>query len=90
MRRLIWTEEAVANLESIAAYIAEFNPTASARFAQRLKAAADSVQSHPDRGREVRVGIRELVIIHPYLIRYRTDEDKVVILRIRHGARQSD
>jgi plasmid stabilization system protein ParE len=30
--------------------------------------------------------LRELAIVHPYLIRYRVRNDAVLILRIRHGA----
>ncbi len=33
-------------------------------------------------------GMRELAVIHPYLIHYRIREDAVIILRIRHGARE--
>lgn len=33
---------------------------------------------------------RWTALIYPYLIRYRVEEDAVIILRIRHGARQQD
>ncbi len=32
VRRVVWTDEAVANLESIAAYISDFNPLAAQRL----------------------------------------------------------
>jgi len=35
-------------------------------------------------------GLRELTIIHPYLIRYRVRNDTVLVLRIRHGAQDVD
>ena len=32
--------------------------------------------------------MRELATIPPYLIRYRVLDDRVLILRVRHGARR--
>lgn len=87
MRRIIWTDEAIANLEAIAVYIEEFNPLAAQRMALRLVSAAESLAELPDRGRSVGDGKRDLVVITPYVIRYRADEEKIVIIRIRHGAR---
>lgn len=86
MRRIIWTVEAVSNLENIFAYVAAFNASAAVRLSRRLQSAVDSLAKHPDRGRETVRGLRELAIIHPYLIRYRVRDDDVLILRIRHGA----
>jgi addiction module RelE/StbE family toxin len=86
VRRIVWTVEAVSNLESIFTYVSAFNATAAVRLARRLQSAADSLAIHPDRGRETARGLRELTIIHPYLIRYRIRDDAVLILRIRHGA----
>lgn len=90
MRRVIWTDEAVANLENIAAYISDFSPLAAQRFALRLQTTANSLADNPDRGRLMHGGRRELTVIRPYLIRYRVYEDVVVILGIRHGARRPD
>ncbi len=90
MRQVIWSAEAVANFKSIYGYVSAFNAPAAARLARRLQAAANSLADHPERGRETARGLRELAIIHPYLIRYRIRDDAVIILRIRHGARQDD
>lgn len=90
MRRIIWSAEAVANLRSVFGYVSAFNTSAATRLARRLQAAADSLAEHPERGRETPRGLRELAVIHPYLIRYRVRDDTVIILRIRHGARQED
>jgi plasmid stabilization system protein ParE len=90
VRRIIWTDEAVANLEAIAAYINEFSPAAAHHFASSLERAADSLASLPDRGRSIQDGMRELTVIHPSIIRYRADETTVYVLRIRHGARLQD
>jgi toxin ParE1/3/4 len=88
VRNIVWTEEAVAHLEAIVAYIAAFNPAAAERLGGRLIEVSDSLAHFPDRGRSVGAGRRELTIVWPYVLRYRVDAERVVILRIRHGARQ--
>ena len=45
VRRIVWTAEAVANLESIFAYVSAFNASAAVRLARRLQSAADSLRS---------------------------------------------
>jgi toxin ParE1/3/4 len=65
VRRIVWSDEAVANLESIATYINDFSPLAARRLALRLKTAADSLSEHPERGRHAGEGLRELTVIYP-------------------------
>jgi addiction module RelE/StbE family toxin len=90
LRAIVWTEEAVANLEAIAGYISAFNPAAADRLARRLIELADSLADFPDRGRDAGEGRREMTIVWPYVLRYRAEEDRVIILRIRHGAQQEE
>jgi addiction module RelE/StbE family toxin len=90
LRRIVWTEEAVANLDAIESYVSAFNPSAAHRLAARLIEVADSLAEFPDRGRDSGGGLREMVTVWPYILRYRTEADSVVILRIRHGARDSE
>src|SRR3954463_6772612 len=87
LRRIVWTEEAVANLDAIQSYISAFNPAAARRLAARLIEVADSLADFSDRGRDAGGGLREMVSVWPYILRYRAEADAVVILRIRHGAR---
>jgi len=88
VRRVVWADEAVANLESIAAYINDFSHLAAQRLALRLKSAADSLADQAERGRTTGRRARELTVIYPYIIRYMIDDTTVRILRIRHGARR--
>ena len=90
VRRVVWTGEAVANLASIASYVNDFSPLAAQRLAVRIRTAAESLVTQPDRGRAVGAGRRELTVIYPYLIRYRVKDEAIYILRIRHGAQQPD
>ena len=59
-------------------------------MATRLIALADSLADFPQRGRDAGGGFREQTIVPPYILRYRVDEDRVIIMRIRHGARETD
>jgi addiction module RelE/StbE family toxin len=90
VRRVVWTEPAVAALIGIRAYIGQFNPAAAARFVSRLVQAGDSLAEFAERGRPRLQGGRELVVVRPYLIRYRIAGDVVFILRVRHGARRPE
>lgn len=83
----MWTDEAVGHLEAIVSYIAAFNPAAAERLGERLIGLADSLAEFPERGRDVGGGRREMTIVPPYVLRYRVEAERVVILRIRHGAR---
>lgn len=87
---IVWTRSALVELRAIRAYIAQFSPLAAQRFALRLVAAARSLATSPDRGRPISRGRRELTIVSPYLIRYLREDDRVVILEIRHGAREPE
>ena len=88
MAEVVWTDRALADLARAVAYVSEFRPLAAQRLAQRLRSAADSLEAEPARGRTIARGRRELVVIAPYLIRYRLEGDVVKVLEVRHGARR--
>ncbi|MBV9841573.1 MAG: type II toxin-antitoxin system RelE/ParE family toxin [Sphingomonadaceae bacterium] len=90
MLRIDWTDEAVGNLEAIVTYISAFNPAAAETLAGRLIELADSLAAFPNRGRDAGDGRREMTVVWPYVMRYRVDRETVLILRIRHGAREPD
>ena len=85
-RDVSWTVSALRDLEGIRAYLDQFNPTAARLVAARLIEAGDSLTTFPKRGRLLGRD-RVLMVVWPYLIRYRVLEDRIVILRVRHGAR---
>ena len=90
MRRIVWTEEAISHLEAIVAYISAFNPLAAVRLGERLIEVADSLAEFSERGRDVGSGRREMTTVWPYVLRYRVEGDAVIILRVRHGAREEE
>ena len=88
MRRVVWSDEAVRNLENISAYIGDFSPLAAQRMALKLISAGNSLSDYAERGRSLGRGRRELVTVPPYLIRYRVMNEVVEIISVRHGARR--
>jgi addiction module RelE/StbE family toxin len=90
LRKIVWTEEAISHLEAIVAYISAFNPQAAARLGERLIEVADSLAEYSERGRDAGDGRREMTTVWPYILRYRVEGDAVIILRIRHGAREEE
>ena len=90
MHKIVWTDEAIGQLEAIVTYISALNPAAARRLGERLISLADSLAEFPDRGRDAGDGKREMTNVWPYILRYRVEADRVLILRIRHGARDEE
>ncbi len=82
-RPIFWTARAARELDAIGRYLEAINPLAAQRLTLKLRSAAESLASYPDRyradGRD-----RELVTV----LRYRVEAERVLILRVRHGARR--
>ena len=87
MATVTWTIEALEDVHSIRAYIAQFNPYAAERVADRLLGAADRLADFPRLGAPIANGRRKLTTIWPYAIIYRVGDDQVFVLSVRHGAR---
>jgi toxin ParE1/3/4 len=88
---IIWSPEAIQDLISLRAYIAEESPTSARRVALRiLHDVEDLLPENPHMGRPGRVpGTRELVIPQtPYMVPYRIQHNAIQILRVYHGSRR--
>lgn len=88
MKRIVWTDEAVEHLEAIVTYVSVYDPAAAERLGRKLIELADSLAEFPERGRDAGDGRREMVTVWPYILRYRVEAERAIILRIRHGARE--
>ena len=59
-------------------------------MAARIIEVGNSLGNFPSRSRAVPgMQLRETTLARPYIIRYRVEHDRVLILRVRHGARRS-
>lgn len=87
MKKIVWTNEAIEHLEAIVTYVSVYDPAAAERLGRRLIELADSLAEFSDRGRDAAEGRREMTTVWPYILRYRVEGERVIILRIRHGAR---
>ena len=88
---IAWSPEAIEDLVSLRAYIAEDNPAAARRVVLHIiKSIEELLPDNPNIGRAGRVpGTREFVIPRtPYIVPYRSKHATIQILRVYHGARR--
>jgi len=86
--RLVYSQEAVADLVRLRAFIAENDPTAAVQIAAGLVTRIDSLCAFPEMGRNVSQApepgaIRDF-IFGKYVVRYTVHSTALVILRIWH------
>ena len=90
--RVVYTDEALENLDEILSYIASNYPTVYAAFQNRLQSAVKRVSEWPDSAQEVaeRPGVRVVPLIrYPYKVFYRNTGRAIEILYIHHAARDT-
>lgn len=89
-RPVVWTLEAVSDLEAIADYIARDSASYAASVLREILDAGNSLDRFFQRGRvvpETRLtAIREL-IVREYRLIYRVERTRIVIVTIVHGRR---
>ncbi len=86
--RLVYSQEAVADLVRLRAFIANNDPTAAARIAADLVTRIEGLCAFPEMGRSVSQApepesIRDF-IFGKYVVRYAAHANALVILRIWH------
>jgi len=88
--RVIWSERAVNNVDSVRIYLSERNSAAAVRTLREIRSTANGLTHMPLRGRPGRIAdTRELVVQGtPYLIVYTVRADDVEIIAVVHGAQR--
>ena len=89
MAQVIYTDEALADLERLFEFIADSDPAAAVEAVQAIREAIEILDRHPLVGRPVEYGLRELVISYGkrgYMALYDFIEadDAVLVLALRH------
>lgn len=86
------TEQAEGDLDELWAYIAENNPDAADRMVDAVLEGSRMHVRFPNMGQsrdDLRPGLR-CFVVSPYVVFYRPVEDTIEVLRILHGARDTD
>lgn len=88
--QLIWSPEALEDVEHIAAYIARDSEWYAQAVVRRVVDAAESLTELPSRGRIVpevqREEFRE-IFVYSYRLIYRVEAARVTIIAVVHGHR---
>jgi len=87
--QIVYSENALANLERVFDFLAEHEPQAAVGTAHSIREAVETLSNHPLIGRTVAGELRELVISYGktgYIALYRflPAQDQVRIVAIRH------
>lgn len=89
--KIVWTEQAVWQLDQARDYIALSNSEETAdRVLMQVAASVNQLNAFPMSGRKGRVtGTRELVLSNtPFIAAYTIDQDRIAVLAIYHGAQR--
>jgi len=91
MVKVIWTDNAISNLDEIGNYIAKNSDRYAAITVQKLFKAVDILEQHPKAGRMVpefeTENIRELIRGNYRIIYEIVNEFRIDITSIHHGAK---
>lgn len=89
MMALRWAPEAVQDLARLREFLGDENAAAAWRAALRIRETAAALRRQPELGRAVEDEVfRDLVAPFgggAYVLRYRLDEDAVVVVRVWHS-----
>jgi plasmid stabilization system protein ParE len=91
MARIIWTEPALSDVDSIADYIALENPEAARRLVRRVFKHVDQLEDYPDSGsKPLELGRSRYrqIVEHPCRVFYRHEDDLVYILYVMRSERR--
>lgn len=89
-RQLVWSPEAIEDIEAIARYIQRDSPWYAQAVVSRIVAAAEMVPENPQIGRVVpEVGQADLRerFVYSYRVIYRVEQERVLIAAVIHGSR---
>ena len=88
--KLTWSEEALEDIDSIAAYIEKDSPVYAKAVVSKLFEKVEILTNFPELGRVVpeinNENIREL-FIYSYRLVYKTTSDAIMIIAVIHGKR---
>ena len=81
--RVEWSDEALTDRAAIIDYLLPRNPHAAKRILLRLIDATTDLAMFPNIGREGEDDTREWVVVHPYVLLYKINENTKIVLILR-------
>ena len=89
MARLIYSKDALADLDRLTDFLLESDPVAAQETVPLIEEAVRVLRNHPLIGRAIEAGLRELIISRGrsgYVVLYSFEvaDDAVLLLAIRH------
>lgn len=89
MAELVYTEQSLLDLERLSDFLIESDPRAARETVTLIFEALEMLVQHPEVGRKVHFGQRELVISrgrtgYLALYRYLPHTDRILVLALRH------
>jgi toxin ParE1/3/4 len=88
--KVVWSEPATADLDSIRAYIARDSEYYAARFVQRVVKTTKMLETFPELGQVIREFEERIIrerILQNYRILYEIQSSRILIVAIVHAAR---
>ena len=89
--RITYSPRALRDLIEIGDYLSERTPSGAARVEQRIRIVVELIADFPASGRAVasRPTVRSIPLgVYPYWVFYTNLDDELIILHIRHSARE--
>lgn len=90
MARVIWSERALADLESLLVYLEVESPVMARRYAAAVVGRVEQLEQFPESGgvvEELPSSEYRQLLQGPYRIIYRREEGRIVIITVHHSAR---
>ena len=92
--KLSWSMNALADLNRFAVFLTDSHPELARRIGPAIRRRAEIIGDYPESGRLIGTGrFRELslpIMGATYVLRYASDRNGVVILRVFHSREQRD
>jgi toxin ParE1/3/4 len=89
--KVVYTDEALGDLDAIAIWLAEHYPTVAPAVGRRIESVVAHIARWPESARRCagRPGVRVVPLgRYPYVIFYRVTANTIEILHIHHAARK--
>lgn len=87
---IVWLPETRDDILRLYDFLVDINPAAAARALQAIVRGADMLAENPEIGRPMSDGTRRRELFVPfgasaYVLRYRIENETIVVIRVWHG-----